>query len=54
MVYVVQGQDVRFRNREILIETLRHAPYEASDTPLFALPAGRPVPARRRRAGRLG
>jgi phosphate transport system protein len=26
VVYVAQGQDVRFRNREILIETLRHTP----------------------------
>ncbi len=24
VIYVAEGQDVRFRNREILIETLRH------------------------------
>lgn len=26
VIYVAEGQDVRFRNREILIETLRHRP----------------------------
>jgi phosphate transport system protein len=26
VIYVAEGKDVRFRNREILIETLRHRP----------------------------
>jgi len=29
VIYVAEGQDVRFRNREILIETLRHAADES-------------------------